>query len=98
MLVLALDTATPAVTAGVVALTTDAAATRRIVGRVRDVCPLPIVAKLTPNVTDVTAVARAAADGGAEGAARFERAVVEHAVEAERHPERGGDVKAGQQR
>jgi dihydroorotate dehydrogenase (NAD+) catalytic subunit len=40
--------------------------TRRIVQRVREVCPLPILAKLTPNVTDVVSIARAAADGGAD--------------------------------
>jgi dihydroorotate dehydrogenase (NAD+) catalytic subunit len=45
---------------------TDSAVTRRIVRRCRDACPLPIVAKLTPNVTDVVAIARAAADGGAD--------------------------------
>src|SRR6267378_2243638 len=27
--------------------------THRIVRRVRDVCPLPLIAKLTPNVTDI---------------------------------------------
>src|SRR5438128_145361 len=40
--------------------------TRRIVARVREVCPLPLIAKLTPNVTDIVAVAKAAADGGAD--------------------------------
>ncbi len=45
---------------------TDPGATRRVVRRVRDVCPLPVVAKLTPNVTDVVAIARAAAEGGAD--------------------------------
>jgi dihydroorotate dehydrogenase (NAD+) catalytic subunit len=45
---------------------TDPAVTRRIVRDCRDVCPLPIVAKLTPNVTDVVAIAKAAADGGAD--------------------------------
>jgi dihydroorotate dehydrogenase (NAD+) catalytic subunit len=45
---------------------TDPAVTRRIVRRCRDACPLPIIAKLTPNVTDVVAIARAAADGGAD--------------------------------
>jgi dihydroorotate dehydrogenase (NAD+) catalytic subunit len=40
--------------------------TRRVVQRVRDVCPLPLIAKLTPNVTDVTVIAQAAADGGAD--------------------------------
>src|SRR5206468_10057733 len=33
---------------------------------VRKICPLPIIAKLTPNVTDIVAIARAAAEGGAD--------------------------------
>ena len=45
---------------------TDPAVTRRIVRRCRDACPIPIIAKLTPNVTDVVAIAKAAADGGAD--------------------------------
>jgi dihydroorotate dehydrogenase (NAD+) catalytic subunit len=45
---------------------TDPAVTRRVVARVREVCPLPILAKLTPNVTDVAAIAAAAAEGGAD--------------------------------
>jgi dihydroorotate dehydrogenase (NAD+) catalytic subunit len=45
---------------------TDPGVTRRIVRGVRDVCPMPIVAKLTPNVTDIIPIARAAADGGAD--------------------------------
>lgn len=46
---------------------TDPDLTRRIVRRCRDVCPdLPLVAKLTPNVTDIQRVAAAAADGGAD--------------------------------
>jgi dihydroorotate dehydrogenase (NAD+) catalytic subunit len=45
---------------------TNAEVTRRIVQRVREVCPLPILAKLTPNVTDVIPIAQAAADGGAD--------------------------------
>jgi dihydroorotate dehydrogenase (NAD+) catalytic subunit len=44
----------------------DAGAVARLVGRVRDVCPLPVIAKLTPNVTDIVAIARAAAEGGAD--------------------------------
>ena len=40
--------------------------TRRIIRGVRAVCSQPIIAKLTPNVTDVVAIARAAADGGAD--------------------------------
>jgi dihydroorotate dehydrogenase (NAD+) catalytic subunit len=45
---------------------TNVEVTRRIVERVRAVCPLPLIAKLTPNVTDVVAIARAAAEGGAD--------------------------------
>ena len=37
--------------------------TRRIVDRVRAVCPYPIIAKLTPNVTNVVSIAKSAADG-----------------------------------
>jgi dihydroorotate dehydrogenase (NAD+) catalytic subunit len=39
---------------------------RRLVSRVRQACDRPILAKLTPNVTDVAAIAAAAADGGAD--------------------------------
>jgi dihydroorotate dehydrogenase (NAD+) catalytic subunit len=45
---------------------TDPAVTRRVVRRCRDACTIPVIAKLTPNVTDVVAIARAAADGGAD--------------------------------
>jgi dihydroorotate dehydrogenase (NAD+) catalytic subunit len=45
---------------------TDPAVTARVVRRVRAVCPLPVIAKLTPNVTDVAAIAQAAADAGAD--------------------------------
>ena len=37
-----------------------------VVGAVRAACDLPILAKLTPNVTDVPGVAQAAADAGAD--------------------------------
>ncbi len=52
--------------AGGVDFATDPATTRRVVEGVRRVCPLPVLAKLTPNVTDVVPVAQAAADGGAD--------------------------------
>lgn len=45
---------------------TDPEVTRKIVAGVRSVCPLPIIAKLTPNVTNVVPIAQAAADGGAD--------------------------------
>ena len=45
---------------------TDPTLTRRVVAGVRQVCPLPLIAKLTPNVTNVVAIAEAAAEGGAD--------------------------------
>jgi dihydroorotate dehydrogenase (NAD+) catalytic subunit len=45
---------------------TEPKATKQIVAEVRKVCPLPIIAKLTPNVTDIVPIAQAAADGGAD--------------------------------
>lgn len=45
---------------------TDPGLTHRIVRACRDVCGIPLIAKLTPNVTDVVPIARAAADGGAD--------------------------------
>ena len=42
------------------------AAVGRLVRRVCDACPLPIIAKLTPNVTDIVPIAAAAAEAGAD--------------------------------
>jgi len=44
----------------------DAGLVGRLVRRVRGVCSLPIIAKLTPNVTDIVAIASAAAEAGAD--------------------------------
>ena len=53
--------------AGGLDFATDPELTTRIVRKCRDACPdLPLVAKLTPNVTDITRIAKAAADGGAD--------------------------------
>src|SRR5437763_11336275 len=52
--------------AGGVDFATDPAVTGRVVRRVREVCPLPLIAKLTPNVTDITLIAQAAAEAGAD--------------------------------
>src|SRR5262245_31309775 len=46
---------------GGVDFATDPAVTRRVVAGVREVCPLPILAKLTPNVTNIVPIAQAAA-------------------------------------
>jgi len=44
----------------------DATMCQRLVAGVRQVCSLPVLAKLTPNVTDITSIAAAAEEGGAD--------------------------------
>ncbi len=39
---------------------------RRLLAGIREVCRLPLIAKLTPNVTSIAEIAKAAADGGAD--------------------------------
>src|SRR5476651_2691885 len=52
--------------AGGLDFATEPKLTRQIVADVRAVCPLPIIAKLTPNVTKIVPIAEAAAEGGAD--------------------------------
>jgi dihydroorotate dehydrogenase (NAD+) catalytic subunit len=52
--------------AGGLDFATDPRSTERIVQRVREVCSLPLIAKLTPNVTDIVVIAQAAAEAGAD--------------------------------
>jgi dihydroorotate dehydrogenase (NAD+) catalytic subunit len=52
--------------AGGVDFATSLQVTHRVVEAVRKSCPLPIIAKLTPNVTDIVPIAKAAADAGAD--------------------------------
>jgi dihydroorotate dehydrogenase (NAD+) catalytic subunit len=42
-------------------------AAAEVIGAVRSATRLPVIAKLTPNVTDIVAIARAVADAGADG-------------------------------
>jgi dihydroorotate dehydrogenase (NAD+) catalytic subunit len=62
---LELNLSCPNVSGGV-DFATNPEVTQRVVQRVREVCPLPIIAKLTPNVTDIVPIAQAAADAGAD--------------------------------
>jgi dihydroorotate dehydrogenase (NAD+) catalytic subunit len=45
---------------------TDPAMCRRVVAGVRGVCDLPILAKLSPNVSNIAVIAQAAEEGGAD--------------------------------
>ena len=60
-----LNISCPNVTGGV-DFGTDEAQCRRVVAGARAACTLPILAKLTPNVTSISRIAKAAADGGAD--------------------------------
>ncbi len=62
---LELNLSCPNVSGGV-DFATEPQITRRVVTAVRSVCPLPLIAKLTPNVTNIVPIAQAAADAGAD--------------------------------
>src|SRR5262249_37147795 len=55
--------------AGGLDFATDPLRTGRILRQGRPGCPRPVIAKLTPNVTDVVPIARAAAEAGADAVA-----------------------------
>lgn len=56
----------PNVKAGGVAFGTDPVILERITRAIKDKCKKPVVIKLTPNVTDITVMAKAAESGGAD--------------------------------
>jgi len=63
---LELNISCPNVKAGGMAFSQDPETARRLVAAVRAATDLPLMAKLSPNVTDVVAIARAVVAGGAE--------------------------------
>lgn len=57
----------PNVQEGKLLFSTDPRLTERAVAAVKRVAAVPVFAKLSPNVTDITVIARAAEQGGADG-------------------------------
>ena len=57
----------PNVHGGGLAFGTSAAAAAEVTAAVKAVCHKPVFIKLSPNVTDITAIARACEDAGADG-------------------------------
>lgn len=57
----------PNVKHGGLAFGTNAAVVEELTGEVKKRCKKPLVVKLSPNVTDITEIARAAEAGGADG-------------------------------
>ena len=64
---LELNISCPNIKEGGITFGSDLAGTRAVVSAVRQATHLPVIPKLTPNVTDVAAFARAAEDAGADG-------------------------------
>ncbi len=69
-------------------------ATREVVRRVKAASPRPVVAKLSPNVTSVVEIARAAEDGGAD-AVSLVNTFLAMAVDLETRRPRLGNVFGG---
>lgn len=66
LLGLELNLSCPNVREGGISFGTDANTVYKLVSQVRKVCPLPLVVKLTPNITDIAEPARGAEAGGAD--------------------------------
>jgi dihydroorotate dehydrogenase (NAD+) catalytic subunit len=62
-----LNVSCPNVKTGGMAFGVDPVLTRELVTAVREVTRLPLLTKLSPNVTDIVTMARAAVEGGSDG-------------------------------
>ncbi|MFQ5646237.1 MAG: dihydroorotate dehydrogenase [bacterium] len=63
---LELNISCPNVSLGGIAFGTDALVTEQLVSEVRKRCSLPLLVKLSPNVTDIVEIAKAAENAGAD--------------------------------
>jgi len=90
---LELNLSCPNVSGGV-DFATDPAITHQVVSGVRRVCPLPLIAKLTPNVTSIVPIAQAAADAGADAVSLI-NTFVGMAIDVETRTPRVSNVTAG---
>lgn len=72
----------------------DPASTARVVASVRNVTNLPLICKLTPNVTDVRPIAEAAADAGATAVSLI-NTVLAMAIDVETRRPKLGNVMGG---
>lgn len=73
---------------------TDPGRCERVVAGCRTACSLPILAKLTPNVTDIAAIAKAAEAGGAD-AVSLVNTCLGMAIDWQRRRPRLGNVVGG---
>ena len=63
---LEINVSCPNVSHGGMSVGTDPVGLARLIERLRKIPPKPMIVKLTPNVTDIAAIARAAAESGAD--------------------------------
>lgn len=63
---LEINVSCPNVTHGGMSVGTDPVALNRLITRLRHITSKPLIVKLTPNVTDIVPIAKAAVDGGAD--------------------------------
>ena len=63
---LEINVSCPNVTHGGISVGTDPVALNRLITRLRHITSKPLIVKLTPNVTDIVSIAKAAVDGGAD--------------------------------
>lgn len=84
----------PNVQAGGVAFGTDPAMAHAVVAAVREATRLPLIAKLSPNVTDITVIARAVADAGADAVSLI-NTITAMAIDIETRKPRLANVTGG---
>lgn len=63
---LEINVSCPNVTHGGMSVGTEPVALNRLITRLRHITSKPLIVKLTPNVTDIVSIAKAAVDGGAD--------------------------------
>jgi dihydroorotate dehydrogenase (NAD+) catalytic subunit len=73
---------------------TDAAATYEVVRAIKSVAGLPVIVKLSPNVTDITVIARAAEEAGADALSLI-NTLLGMSVDVETQRPRMGNVTGG---
>jgi len=84
----------PNVKKGGIIYGTDAAATYEVVKAIKSVAGLPVIVKLSPNVTDITVIARAAEEAGADALSLI-NTLLGMSVDVESRKPRLGNVTGG---
>ena len=72
---LEINVSCPNVTHGGMSVGTDPVALNRLITRLRHITSKPLIVKLTPNVTDIVSIAKAAVDGGADALSMINKLV-----------------------